>query len=523
MFCCFMSTHVWTQSCFFWPIFNASTNTAYIPFGNSVVFIHSNPATFRGLFPYDSMIPENWFTPNPLNATTSPPNSTPHQTNDPGVFSVFPVVTGETGSFNFSTVTTTGFYLHVYQIASKIEFDRPFTLISQDGDLMVGSSMGLTNNVLDASNVTPTTSPDDANATIFFEAGINQLSYTLFTNNTGADGFSIAFTFPDNCILDIVQNDTAICAGSNLSLFVIFPEASILWSNGDTTSTINITPLQTTVYYVAATYDGVTYNDSVMIMVNQPSLQLVSTSICQGENYLGYTASGIYIDTLNAINGCDSVRIMNLSVKPGSSFTISQTICQGQNYSGYTSSGKYIDTMVAANGCDSIRTIHLTVQPVRQPFLGTDTILCIGDTLKLYPGAFNTYNWSNGSTQSHITVSQPGRHAVVVTDYCGSASDEIMIREANCDIYFPSAFTPNNDGKNDWFRMAGGQDVKEFHMVVYNRWGQKIFETFDPARGWNGSFNGQLQSSASFVWFSEFKRPGNVSKTKMKGTVTLIR
>jgi len=143
--------------------------------------------------------------------------------------------------------------------------------------------------------------------------------------------------------------------------------------------------------------------------------------------------------------------------------------------------------------------------------------------LKLYPGPFNTYNWYNGSTQSHITVSQPGRYSVVVNDYCGTASDEIMITEANCDIYFPSAFTPNNDGKNDWFRMLGGHNVTEFHLAVYNRWGQKVFESFNPAKGWNGLFKGVVQSSEAFVWYCEFKKPGNADKTKMKGTVTLIK
>jgi len=71
--------------------------------------------------------------------------------------------------------------------------------------------------------------------------------------------------------------------------------------------------------------------------------------------------------------------------------------------------------------------------------------------------------------------------------------------------------------------MIGGYNVKEFHLVVYNRWGQKVFETVDPAKGWNGLVNGLVQSSATFVWFCEFNKPGNAGKTKMKGTVTLIK
>jgi gliding motility-associated-like protein len=167
--------------------------------------------------------------------------------------------------------------------------------------------------------------------------------------------------------------------------------------------------------------------------------------------------------------------------------------------------------------------LQLTVLTKPGPDLGADKEICSGDSLILYPGLFTAYNWQNGSTQSHMVAKQPGMYSVVVTNNCGTAKDEILIKENTCDIYFPSAFTPNNDGKNDWFKMLGGYNFKEYHLVVYNRWGQKVFETFEPAKGWNGIFGGQLQPTATFVWYCEFKKPGNADKTKMKGTVTLIR
>ena len=119
---------------------------------------------------------------------------------------------------------------------------------------------------------------------------------------------------------------------------------------------------------------------------------------------------------------------------------------------GYIVDGTYVDTLIAANGCDSIRTLHLTVSPRLAPDLGIDKNLCSGDSVLLYPGQFTNYSWQDGSTQSHITVKQSGLYSVTVMDNCGSARDEIMVTEANCDIYFPSAFTPNNDGKNDMLK-----------------------------------------------------------------------
>jgi gliding motility-associated-like protein len=108
-------------------------------------------------------------------------------------------------------------------------------------------------------------------------------------------------------------------------------------------------------------------------------------------------------------------------------------------------------------------------------------------------------------------------------DNCGSARDEILITSKPCDIYFPSAFTPNNDGKNDLFKMLGGNNLKDFHLVVYDRWGKKVFESFDYAKGWNGSLNGKLQASGTFVWYCEFKQGGSATRTNLKGTVTLVR
>ena len=222
----------------------------------------------------------------------------------------------------------------------------------------------------------------------------------------------------------------------------------------------------------------------------------ITQSICNGQTYDGHGSSGTYIDTLVATNGCDSIRTLQLTVL-SKSFTIAQSICNGQTYDGHGISGTYIDTLVAANGCDSIRTLQLTVLPKPAPYLGADTTLCTGKSIQLYPGQFITYTWQDGSAQNHFTVTQPGLYSVIVSDSCGSGSDEIIIKEGICDNYFPSAFTPNNDGKNDLFKILGAQNLKDYHLAVYNRYGQKVFETNDYTKGWTGIVNGQVQIPVS--------------------------
>ncbi|MEO6328326.1 MAG: M43 family zinc metalloprotease [Ginsengibacter sp.] len=101
------------------------------------------------------------------------------------------------------------------------------------------------------------------------------------------------------------------------------------------------------------------------IQNSQPVQTTIFTAVCQGQNYAGHTVSGNYIDTFSSvINGCDSIRTLNLTVKPVAVATINASICQRQNYAGHTASGTYVDVYSAANGCDSTRTLNLTVKPV---------------------------------------------------------------------------------------------------------------------------------------------------------------
>ncbi|HEU4574722.1 MAG TPA: gliding motility-associated C-terminal domain-containing protein [Chitinophagaceae bacterium] len=257
------------------------------------------------------------------------------------------------------------------------------------------------------------------------------------------------------------------------------------------------------------------------LTVNNKVTSTVNTSICEGENYAGHTTSGTYTDVFVAANGCDSIRTLNLIVKAKPVLAISKTICEGESFLGYTASGTYTDTFVAENGCDSIRILTLTIASKPHPDLGRDTTICQGDKIVLRPGAFAAYTWQDGSTGSSFDVSQPGAYSVTVSNSCGMATSAITIKDMPCTIYFPSAFTPNNDGRNDQFRALNAYGLEQFHLVVYNRWGGLVFETRDYSKGWDGNVNGQASPTAVFAWFCEFKRNGVT--TKMKGVVTLIR
>ena len=259
---------------------------------------------------------------------------------------------------------------------------------------------------------------------------------------------------------------------------------------------------------------------------NSNAASVVNVTACNSYTWNGETLtnSGTYTDTLVAANGCDSILTLQLTINEISASVINESICQGQNYAGYTTGGTYVDTLIAANGCDSIRTLHLTMLSKPAPDLGADKNLCPGDTLVLYPGEFDNYLWQDGTIQNRMTITQPGLYSVVVTNACGNAKDEIVVnKEGICDIYFSSAFTPNNDGINDLFKILGAHNLTYYHLLIYNRWGEKVFESSDYTRGWDGKSKGQSLQSGVYVWYCDFKKRNIPGNTVMKGTVMLIR
>lgn len=86
----------------------------------------------------------------------------------------------------------------------------------------------------------------------------------------------------------------------------------------------------------------------------------------------------------------------------------------------------------------------------------------------------------------------------------------------------PTAFTPNDDGVNDLFRVKYPGFIKSFSMTIYNRWGEIIFQTKDPDKGWDGKFRGLEQRSDTFIWQIDLTTKQG-EKLSSKGTVMLIR
>ena len=158
--------------------------------------------------------------------------------------------------------------------------------------------------------------------------------------------------------------------------------------------------------------------------------------------------------------------------------------------------------------------------------LGKDTSICSGQSLILSPGPYATYLWQNSSVLPLFNVTQTGKYWVRVTSSAGCVgSDTININAIiGCDdIYFPNAFSPNADGKNDYFYPLGNvAEVSNYRLLVYDRWGEQVFNSGNPSEKWDGNFKGILTGGTnSYTWYVTYTFKGQY-RTK-KGTITVIK
>jgi gliding motility-associated-like protein len=146
--------------------------------------------------------------------------------------------------------------------------------------------------------------------------------------------------------------------------------------------------------------------------------------------------------------------------------------------------------------------------------------------LRLQPeSAFNNYLWSTGESQSQVIITSPGRYWLEVTDVNNcTGRDTITVYPKECisGVYIPTAFTPNGDGKNDYFRARIYGKTVLFKLQVFNRFGQIVFETTDPYKSWDGLIKGESYSATVFVWQCSYQLE-NQKPVHKKGMVTLIR
>ena len=111
-----------------------------------------------------------------------------------------------------------------------------------------------------------------------------------------------------------------------------------------------------------------------------------------------------------------------------------------------------------------------------------------------------------------------------MTDKDGCKAFDAINVTVDCkDVYFPTAFTPNGDTKNDLFGVRGNiSSLTNYQLSVFNRNGELIFSTTTPLQKWDGTNKGKMLDNATYIWFANYSI-NNQPLQMQKGTITLIK
>jgi gliding motility-associated-like protein len=265
------------------------------------------------------------------------------------------------------------------------------------------------------------------------------------------------------------------------------------------------------------------------------------------------TSTGTYsVIAISSLTGCDGTSgIVDLAFNPLPALQISpeQAICEGENatitvtadaadsYSWntgatgpsiiVTEAGTYTVTATLANCSSEASTSVRFKSPPPTVNIGEDTAICANQQLILVPVGENilSYQWQDGSTGSAFVVTQAGTYTVVVEGECGieEASRAVELLDCECQVVVPSAFTPNGDGINDILLPLARCEVEDLVFMVFNRWGEKVFESTDINLGWDGIFRSLDQPTDAYVYYVKYKNIPLNKYFENKGAVVLIR
>lgn len=344
---------------------------------------------------------------------------------------------------------------------------------------------------------------------IFSSAG----SYAVSLTTTFATG--TPFTLSKNVtVLDVTANiDQAVsCNGSQNAVLSAAASGSTLPYN----YVWNTNPAQTSAVisgvaagnYTVTVFSGIACPASAMVIVTEPAALQISAvpssqkcSVNNGgiiSNVTGGTAPYTYLWS----TGSTSSDLTNLAA------------------------GIYSLQVTDDKGCiaNAPNLIVAHDQVALNISLGADAIICPGDKLILSAGNFASYLWQDNSTAQTFTVTASGTYTVKVTDANGCTGTGSVNVIVDCsDIYFPVAFTPNGDNKNDLFGPAGTNlsAVKNYHLDIYNRYGENVFHSIDPFYKWKGTIKAAETGNAAFVWTASYSINGKMHFKN--GSLLLIR
>jgi len=307
---------------------------------------------------------------------------------------------------------------------------------------------------------------------------------------------------------NFLAKDTTICQGKSLNINSNSPNSRYQWSNGDTTA--NITVNQKGKYWLTVNSNGCIASDTIQVNFTPKKQNFLpkDTSLCQGQSLnLSTTIIGKYL-----WNNNDKTNAITVSQAGIYSLAITDSVCTHTDSIYITILNKQI----------------LDVKPIQ--LICKDSILTLNTLLTnaKWHKANGTIISPNGALQYKVSNAE--------TIYISSGLkclwiDSIYLTIDECNpllrlFYFPNAFSPNDDGSNEEYNpTALGWERKQ--MSIYNRWGELLFTTQNPIKGWDGTYKNNLVQDGVYLVKITLKANDNTTGTNpyfyWSGTVTLLK
>lgn len=366
-------------------------------------------------------------------------------------------------------------------------------------------------------------STGESTTSISVNPTVNTTYYITVSNTCGAspvyDSILVSIQSYPPIALSVSDDTSVTCSGDAATLTsAVSGGASpytYQWSSGSNNSSATVTPGSTTEYFITVTDKcGTDTVDSVTVTVPvyQPLLPLASD---------------------HGISCPDDSAFVTVAVSGGTGSGYTFLWNNGStNDSIYVSPGITTDFFVTVtdacgNTASDTATLYVPVfAPVAVLASDYDTI-CNGDTVILNATATGgngvyTFAWSGNGTILTNPPAPPqsiplstGLYNVTATDQCGSNNnDETLITVEDCNLVFPNIFTPDGDNANQYFFIRNLEKHQQSELVVFNRWGRKVYESGDYQNNWNGD------GVHDGVYFYVLTLTGGET---FNGTVTIVR
>ena len=293
-----------------------------------------------------------------------------------------------------------------------------------------------------------------------------------------------------------------ICQGEEVVLDAILQGT---WQDGSMSSTYTAT--QEGLYVVQVNVEGCVTEASTFVTVHAlPNVDLGGdVVVCDGDEVVLTVPSGLF-EFIWDDGSVDEERVISMS-------------------------GAYGIEAISEQGCVNSSSITVQFSNLPQIDLGNDVVVCEGDIFTIVPMASQgVITWGDGSTGPNFMVSTPGLvTAIIQHEGCeNTASVRVTFRECSSfEVYAPNIFAPAGSGQNDIFIpvFPEGVEILTFSMKIFDRWGNKIFESRSLENPWDGTFGNVFSDSGVYVYILEvdYRDDREQGRQVITGDVMLVR